>query len=97
MAIEGKVYVGDVGTEIKVDMQESMSGASNRTFEVKKPSGEEKTWSGVEIVETTKLKYTIQDGDLDVPGIYRIQPKLTIGAWIGKGYTVSFRVYEKYT
>jgi long-subunit fatty acid transport protein len=97
MTIEGKVYVGDVGTEIKVDMQESMSGATDITFEVKKPSGEEKTWSGVEIVETTKLKYTIQSGDLDVSGTYKVQPKLTLGAWIGKGYTVSFRVYEKYT
>jgi len=94
---EEKPYVGDVGTEIKIDMQEAMAGATNITFEVKKPNGEEKTWSGIEITETTKLKYKTQADDLDISGIYKIQPKLTIATWTGKGYTVTFRVYEKYT
>jgi len=94
---EEKPYVGDVGTEIKIDMQEAMASATNITFEVKKPYGEEKTWSGIEIAETTKLKYKTQADDLDIPGNYKAQPKLTLGTWTGKGYTVTFRVYEKYT
>jgi len=97
MATEEKVYVGDVGTEIKIDMQEAMAGATDITFEVRNPNNEEKAWSGITIVETTKLKYIIQAGDLNIVGNYKVQPKLTIGAWTGKGLTVTFRVYEKYT
>lgn len=97
MATEGKIYEDDIGTEIKIDMDESMETATGITFEVKKPNGEEESWSGIQIIETTKLKYTIQAGDLDVSGTYKIQPKLTLGSWTGKGYTVSFRVYAKFT
>jgi len=97
MATEEKIYVDDVGTEIKIDMQESMVSASNMSFLVRKPDGEEKIWTGIQVVETTKFKYTTQSGDLDKAGIYKVQPKLTLGTWTGKGYTINFRVYEEFT
>ena len=97
MATEEKVYVGDVGLEIIIDMQESMALATNISFLTRKPDGEEVVWTGIQIVETNKLKYTTQAGDLDKAGIYKVQPKLTLGQWTGKGHTVFFRVYEKFT
>ena len=97
MSTEEKPYVGDVGTEIKIDMQESMAAATNVTFEVKKPNGDDVVWTGVQIVEITKLKYTTQAGDLNQSGIYKIQPKLTMGMWTGRGTMAIFRVYELFT
>jgi len=96
MPAEEKPYVGDIGLTIIIDMQEDMESATNITFEVRKPDGQEVSWEGIQVFETTKLKYITQEGDLDVAGIYNIQPKLTLGNWTGKGNTVSFRVYEKY-
>jgi hypothetical protein len=87
-----KVYVGDVGTEIIVDCGQAITGATGTTLEVEKPDGTEKSWTAT-IYGTNYLKYTIQTDDLDIAGVYKVQSKLTLGGWTGKGETDKFRVY----
>ncbi len=88
--------IGDVGTEIIVDMQTDVTSATGLSFDVRKPSypetGGTDTWTPV-AYNTNYLKYTIQTGDLDEEGTYWIVPKLTLGTWKGAGDPVSFRVY----
>ena len=90
-----KVYVGDLGTYIDIDCNEDISGATVHKIIVRKPNGVIAEWSG-EIVGTDILRHTTILGDLDVPGIYRAQPYLTIDAWTGRGATANFTVYSRF-
>jgi len=96
MSTEERSYVGDVGTIVKIDMQETITGATGLIFNVRKPNGDEVVWTP-SIDGTEKLKYTVVEGDFNVPGVYKIQPELTLGTFSGKGYTARFTVYRKYT
>ncbi len=81
------VYVGDVGTEIIINMQTDLLSATNLSLNIKKPDGSTTSW--VPTVYNTKyLRYIIQSGDLSIQGKYSVQPSLTIGSWSGLGETV---------
>jgi hypothetical protein len=88
--------VDDIGTEIIVDMQVTITGATGLSFDVRKPSypetGGTDTWVP-SIYNVQYLRYVIQTGDLDEEGTYWIVPKLTLGTWSGAGDPVSFKVY----
>lgn len=91
----GKIYVGDVGTEILIDLQEDISMATDHILFVKKPDGSFVQWIA-EVHDGQYLKYVCQEGDLDHKGTYKIQPKISIAGWSGLGETVSFKVYDKW-
>ena len=98
MAVQEKVYVDDIGTLIRINMQESLTELESDVFlYVKKPNGNIVTWG--EVVENPVtisgdyLEYIIADGDLDIAGDYIIQPYGTINDWIGRGTTTQFTVY----
>jgi hypothetical protein len=88
-----KVYVGDIGTIIEIDMQENISTATELKLKVRKPDGTQVEWTP-SIYGTNYLRYTLQVGDLDMAGTYALQPYMTIGTWTGRGDTVSFTVYD---
>jgi hypothetical protein len=88
-----KIYIGNVGTIIDIDMGEDVSQATNLSLSVQKPSGQTVTWIP-QIQDTNYLRYVLQAGDVDLAGTYRIQPKLTLGTWMGYGIVVQLRVYE---
>lgn len=90
-----KVYVGDIGTIIEVNMQEDISSATVTQLNIKKPGGIEVTWDG-EIYNNNFIRYTITDGDLDVSGLYQVAPYIEIGNWKGLGEGSKFLVWEKY-
>jgi len=90
-----KVYVGDIGTEIIVNCGQSIVGATATTLEILKPDGTNKSWSAT-VYMNNYLKYTVKSGDLDIPGLFRVQAKLTLGGWTGRGETDSFRAYPSY-
>lgn len=86
-----KIYRGDVGTQIVIYMAANIVSATNLSIDVRKPSGITETWTPT-IFENDKLKYVIQNGDLDESGIYSVQPKMTLSGWTGSGAALSFRV-----
>ena len=91
----GKVYVGDEGTVILIDMQEDISTATTTEINVRN-SGGDNTWTAT-IYDSNYLKYTTITDDLDVDGTYLLQPYLEFPTgWKGKGETVSFEVYEAF-
>lgn len=90
-----KYYVGDIGIIITIDMGEDISTGLNLILYVLKPNGEEVEWTPT-IYNTNYLKYTITEDDIDVGGVYYINPYLELGSWKGFGETVNFRVYDEF-
>lgn len=91
-----KVYVGSVGTEILADTKLPLAGATVSLL-VMKPNGVEVTWDG-EIYNTTCVRHTTADKDLDVSGDYRVQPQILSAdeSWKIPGATGTFHVYNKF-
>jgi hypothetical protein len=98
-----KIYINDIGLLILIDFGEDISGASGIVLEVITPSSIVRT-DGVitnmkewipEIVDTNFLGYTTVDGDLNEFGLYKINPKFTLGGWTGHCDTIEFTVLNK--
>ena len=90
-----KIYVGDIGTVIDVDCNETITGATGQKLIVKKPNGTTVEWTAT-IQGTDTLRHITIANDLDVAGEYLIQPYLTLSGWTGRGKTARFKVYEKF-
>lgn len=89
-----KVYVGDVGTEILVDVCVDISTATTVELSVLKPGATTAvTWAaGVYLLRY--VRYVVQAGDLSVAGEYKLQVRVVLpgGAW--RGDVTTFRVYD---
>lgn len=86
-----KIYRGDIGTQIVINMNANLVSATNLSLDVRKPSGTTDTWMPT-LYGTDKLKYVVQNGDLDESGIYTVQPRMTLNGWTGAGNELMFRV-----
>ena len=95
MAQKNKVYVGDVGTELIFDIGVNSSEVAKANIIYKKPNGTKGIWAGAIVPNTTEVKYIIGINDLDVPGVYRLQPEITLlSGWKGRGEVVDLFVSE---
>jgi hypothetical protein len=88
-----KPKIGDVGTLIRVDMQEDISAATNMKFKITKPNGTKVEWIPVTLYSTTTLEYTVKTGDFSLVGVYLLLPHFKLGTWEGDGEGVEFLVY----
>jgi hypothetical protein len=88
-----KIYVGDIGTDIRLDCGSDISTATETNIEVLKPDGSTETWTGT-IVDDNFISHITVDGDLDMKGSYKVQAAVTMPAWEGRGETTSFIVYD---
>jgi len=91
-----KPYVGDIGTIIRINMQEDVSAATVKKFYMMKPGATIVTELTDISVSGQYLSYVVKSGDFSVEGVYEIQPYLEIGGWKGRGETAQFRVYSLY-
>ena len=97
-----KVYVGDLGTIIEIDMQESLASWSNMTIKIKRASnGSTTTLDGIQkpgdgngniLQVTTSLVTSV----FTVDGLYYVTPYGEVASWKGHGETVQFFVYPIY-
>lgn len=80
-----KVYVGDTGTAIVLDVGQSLAGALAVSVEAQKPNGEAVSWTGA-VFESTKVRFVTQAGSLDAPGVWRLQARVVLpsGTWLGE-------------
>ncbi len=90
-----KLYIGDIGTLIEIDLGENISTASGLKLEVEKPDNTRVEWTPT-LYGTNYLRYTTVSGDLNVAGRYGINPTFTLGTWIGRCDTVFFEVHSRY-
>lgn len=87
------VFVGDVGTEIVVDCGTDVSSATVRSIVIRKPNGAMEVWPAV-ADGTTAIKHVTVDGDLDVPGVWKLQAAIEMPGWKGSG-TIATLTVEK--
>ena len=87
------IYIGDIGTIIKVDTDEDLTGATGLSLVVKKPDDTIVSWSA-SISDTQYLSHTIGSGEIDMIGYYCVQAAFTLGSWSGRGKPDKFKVYE---
>ena len=90
-----KVYVGDIGTLITLDTNESILSATTTDIKVKKGDGTIATWVG-SLSGTDSVTYTTVDGDFSCLGIYKVQAYVVMTDWSGLGETAEFRVYAAF-
>lgn len=90
-----KIYIDEVGLTILLDAGQDITGATDVTIEVLKPSGTTDSWTA-EVFDSQYVKYVTVEGDLDEVGIYKLQIELTLSGWTGRGNTTSLRVYDDF-
>lgn len=92
-----KHYIGEIDTEILVDVGQDIESATTHVFKVKKPDGTIVTWDA-ELHEIDGvhryLRYHTVEGDFDQAGQYELQVYVTPGSWEGHGSTAQFMVYN---
>ena len=75
------IYMGDIGTLLRVDCGEDISSGASFEIKYRKPDALKTTGSWVGTLSGTDIvQYAIQDGDLDVKGTWRVQAEITVSA-----------------
>ncbi len=94
-----KIYVGDVGLDVVVDCGCDISGARETAILVRRPDGAAVRWAASIYAmngEARYLRYATRPGDLSMPGLYKAQAALALGAWSGMGETARFIVRKPF-
>ena len=97
-----KFYVGDVGTDIILDCEETITGATGTKIKYKKPDGTSGEWTAAVYDDAESdytsscLKYTTQADDLDIDGLWHFQTYLTLSGWTGSGETAGQMIYPAF-
>ena len=97
-----EIFVGDIGTEIDIEIEEDISTGTNFKIYVQKPDKTEVVWTAARFDadgshDNNFIRYVIQEGDLDMKGGWRAHPwvEMPDGEWTG--LIVKFQVYEKFS
>lgn len=91
-----KLYVGDVGTVITVNLQSDISAATKLELHVWKPGAAAAVvWTG-ELEGDDSIRYEVQANDLNVPGKYTLQAYVELPEWQGHGNSVTFNVWPEF-
>lgn len=90
-----KVYIGDIGTVITLNTNETISNATTTDIEVRKGDGTLATWTG-SLSGSDSVTYTVVSGDLSCSGIYKMQAYIVMPGWSGLGETTEFQVYNMF-
>lgn len=98
MALGHKVYVNTVGTSIRLNCHDDISGGDDFGVAVQKPDGTEVEWSGSLVSgSTSKIEHITVAGDLNLVGTYLLQALVEFnGVWDGPGNTVKMTVYARF-
>lgn len=80
-----KVYVGDTGTAIVLDVGVSLAGATAQSIEARRPDGTSVSWAGT-VFESTKVRFISLVGTFSQPGDWKLQARVTLptGTWTGE-------------
>ena len=77
-----------------INMQTDITSATSYSLVVEEPDGTIVSWAPT-ISNTKYFRYITVSGDLDQNGTYKIQPRLTLGTWIGSGTICNLIVQDK--
>lgn len=86
-----EVYLGDIGTEIVIDCGIDLTQSTAVTIVALRPDGTKVDWSSA-VYQSTFVRYVTQAGDLSIPGLWQLQPKIESPTWSGSGSVVEMTV-----
>ena len=84
-------HVNDIGTLIKIDVQTDISTATILKILFQRPDKVLGEWGAFKIDDRT-LGYFTVDGDLSLPGVWSVQPYVSMIGWTGTGSIENFTV-----
>lgn len=92
-------HVGDIGTEIKIELFEDLSEATILRIVIRRPTDTDRFLVKTPTsVGATHVVYTTEDGDLSIEGTYDVQVYYADTAWQGYStipqFTVDPRLYD---
>lgn len=98
--MSNEIHVDDIGTVLVVTITDDgqvvdLSSATETIIIIKKPNTlpYEKTASFYTDGTDGKISYTVVAGDLDAPGVYKIQGKVSIGGGTFRSEISTFKVH----
>ena len=84
--------VGDIGTKIRFNVQEDISGASVLKLKYRKPNGTVGEWDA-NVYNSTYAEYmTVSATELDIGGAWSIQVNVEMPGWKGHSEIKEFLV-----
>ena len=87
-------YVGDTGTQIRLETGVDVSYAESVAIHYKKPNGTTGTWNA--IADGTEVVHTTVASDWDVAGWWQYQAYIVnLDGWTGRGEVVNHDVYSR--
>ncbi len=92
----GKIYVGDIGTDILLYTGVDISGQTTLQIKYKKPNNTTGAWTA-SVDDNTRAKYTTVADDLDIPGEWELQVYTVLSAWTGHSETVKMFVFPLFS
>ncbi len=93
----GKVYVGDIGTDIILDIGVDISSQTTLQIKYKKPNNSTGTWTAV-VDNVNRAKYiTVSADDLDIAGDWLFTSYMVLTSWTGHSEVVTMRVHALFT
>lgn len=90
-----KLYKGNVGTEIKLNIGKDITAATSLKIEALKPDDTVVVWDGA-VTETTKVMHTVAVGELDMKGDWILQAKVSFGTDVFYSEAVRMTVHERW-
>ena len=94
--MSGKVYVGDVGTQIILDCGQDISAATAISIEVKKPNGGTASWAAAANGTNAISCFTGGANALTLAGTWLLQAKVTLPSGTWRGETAQLVVYATF-
>jgi len=88
-----KIYAGDDGTRVILNMGADMSLASAITIQVKNPLGVISSWPAVVGADKNTIEHITSSADIPLAGKYKLQAHLTLPGWTGMGDVTTLKVY----
>jgi len=95
-----KIYVGDIGTAIILDVGQSILGATTANIKVTLPDKTIVTWVGAVYTKDGSpnyIKFSSISGTFTQSGTYKMQAYVVLPTWSGSGNTVTFIVFKAYS
>jgi hypothetical protein len=93
------IQVNDAGTQIVLKVREGgrrldLSAATTRLLVLTKPDGNEVVRDAGFLTDGSDgaLTYTTQPGEIDQPGLWKVQAELVLGTWGGRTTRARLRV-----
>jgi hypothetical protein len=87
-----KIYIGDIGTKIILNIGTDISAASECKIMYKKPDGTSGEWEADIEDDDQSISYTTEADDLDASGRWKLQAYVSLADWTGLGETAEMVV-----